>query len=58
MDPNVLPMTVAMIISVFNFWVAMLNMKIFERDMAKFFIAANFVLGVLNLTTAIKYTLR
>jgi hypothetical protein len=57
MDPNVLPMTVAMIISVFNFWVAMLNTKIFERDMAKFFIAANFVLGVLNLTTAIKYAM-
>ncbi len=51
---NVGPMIVAMIVATFNFFVVMLNLQ-FDKLGAKFFVAVNFVLGVMNLATAIKY---
>ena len=51
---NVGPMLVAMVIATFNFFVALINLQ-FEKMAAKFFVAVNFVLGVMNLATAIKY---
>lgn len=51
---NIGPMLVAMTIATLNFFVALLNLQ-FDKTLAKFFVAVNFVLGVMNLANAIKY---
>ena len=57
MDPNVWSMLLAMSIAIFNFWVALMNLK-FDKLLAKFFVSANLVFGIMNTATAIKYLLR
>lgn len=57
MDPNVWSMLLAMTVAIFNFWVALINLQ-FDKPLAKFFVCANLVFGVMNTATAIKYLLR
>ena len=57
MNENVILMLIALVIAIFNFWVALLNLP-FDKKLAKFFVAANFALGVLNLATAVKYLMK
>ena len=56
MSENVLPMLGALAISIFNFWVALLNLQ-FDKAMAKFFVSINVVFGIMNLVVAVKYLL-
>ena len=57
MNLNVWSMMLAMTVAIFNFWVVLMNLK-FDKLLAKFFVSANFVFGVMNTATAIKYLLR
>lgn len=54
---NLFPMLVAAFVAIANFTVVLLNLPI-DKPLAKFFVAANFVLGTMNLVTACKFLLR
>ena len=57
MNENVGPMLIAMTVAIFNFWVALINLP-FDKPLAKLFVCANLVFGIMNTATAIKYLLK